>query len=131
MFNDSIADLLTRVRNAANAGHEKVVVPYSKAKESIARIIVSEGFLSGVEVVGTGKEKALAIDLKYRDDGSPTFSSLQRVSKLGRRVYLKNKEIGASRQGMGVSIISTSKGIMKDVDAKRMGLGGEVICSVW
>lgn len=131
MFNDSIADLLTRVRNAANAGHEKVVVPHSKAKESVARIIVSEGFLSGIEVVGTGKEKALVIDLKYRDDGSPIFSNLQRVSKLGRRIYLKNKEIGANRQGMGVSIISTSKGIMKDVDAKRMGLGGEVICSIW
>lgn len=130
-YNDPIADMLTRIRNAAKARHDKATVPYSKMKESVVRIISSEGFLGDVEVVGSGIRKSLVVSMKYREDGDPIFSNLQRSSKLGRRYYVGVKNIKASRQGMGVSILTTSKGIMKDVDARRQGVGGEVICTIW
>lgn len=130
-FNDPIADMLTRIRNAASAGHGKASIPHSQVKEAIARIICGEGFLRGVEVVGEGVRKSLVIDLKFDEDGTPIFNSLYRVSKLGRRHYLKAKDIKPTRQGMGVAILSTSKGIMKDVDARRQGVGGEVLCAIW
>lgn len=130
-YNDPIADMLTRIRNAAMARHDKATVPYSWMKESVVRIISSEGFLGDVDVVGSGIRKSLVIGMKYREDGQPIFSSLQRSSKLGRRYYIGVKNIKASRQGMGVSILTTSKGIMKDVDARRQGVGGEVICTIW
>lgn len=130
-FNDSIADLLTRIRNAAAAKHDKVVIPHSRIKESISRIFNEEGFFNGVEVVGDGLGKSIVVDLKYKADGKPVFSSLHRVSKNGRRQYIAAKEIKLSRQGMGVAIISTSQGIMKDVDAKRRGVGGEILCEMW
>jgi len=130
-YNDPMADMLTRVRNAAAAGHDKVSIPHSRVKESVARIICDEGFLRGMEVVGSGLEKALVIDLKYQEDGRPTFSSLHRVSRLGRRYYVSVKDIKPTRQGMGVAILTTSKGIMKDVDARRQGVGGEVLCTIW
>jgi small subunit ribosomal protein S8 len=91
----------------------------------------SEGFVDGVEVVGEGLGKSIVIDLKYKQDGNPVFSNLQRESKLGLRQYVSSKHIRASRQGMGVSILSTSKGVMKDVDAKRQHVGGEVLCTIW
>ncbi len=130
-FNDSVADLLTRIRNAANAKHAQVAIPYSRLKESVAKIIADEGFLGSVDVVGSGLGKSIVINVKYKENGKPIFSSMHRVSKLGRRKYISSKEIKPSRQGMGVAIISTSRGVMKDVDAKRMGVGGEVLCAIW
>jgi len=130
-YNDPIADLLTRIRNAAIAGHPKVAIPHSKLKESITKIICDEGFLSGMEVIGSGLGKAIVVDMKYKEDGKPVFASMHRVSKLGRRQYVPVKKIKPTRQGMGVAILSTSKGIMKDVDAKRQGVGGEVLCAIW
>lgn len=129
--NDPIADMLVRIRNAANAGFEKVSIPHSIIKESILNIIASEGFIRGVEVVGELPRKSLVVDIKYRPNGKPVFAALRRTSKLGRRYYLSARDIKASRQGMGVAILTTSKGVMKDVDAKRQGVGGEVICTIW
>lgn len=130
-INDPIADMLTRIRNAAHAGFDHASVPHSKINESIARILNTEGFFKGVEVVGEGIRKSIVIAMKYDESGAPTFSTLKRVSKLGRRQYTNAKDIKPSRQGMGVSILTTSKGIMKDTDAKRQGVGGEVLCTVW
>lgn len=130
-INDPIADMLTRMRNAANAGFPKVCVPHSKIKESIARLLLSEGFLKDVEILGEGVKKTIVIGLKYDEKGEPIFSTLKRESKLGRRHYVNAKDIKSSRQGMGVSLISTSKGVMKDTDAKRQGVGGEILCTVW
>lgn len=129
--NDPIADMLTRIRNAANAGFPEVCVPHSKIKESIAHLLAGEGFLRGVQVAGEGVRKQIVIGLKYDENKDPIFSTMKRESKLGRRRYVSAKEIKSSRQGMGVSLISTSKGIMKDTDAKRQGIGGEVLCTVW
>jgi Ribosomal protein S8 len=129
--NDPIADMLVRIKNAAHAGFPNVIIPHSKMKESIARVIQSEGFVKNIEVAGEGWRKSLIIDLKYTEAGKPVISSLTRTSKLGRRYYIGMKGIKPSRQGMGVAILSTSKGVMKDTDAKRQGVGGEVICTIW
>lgn len=130
-LNDPIADMLTRVRNAAHARHDSVSIPYSKIKEAIAKVLRAEGFIRNVEVIGEGKRKAVVITLKYTEDGGPVFTSLERTSKLGRRMYTAASDIRPNRQGLGVAILTTSKGVMKDVDAKRQGVGGEVLCTVW
>lgn len=129
--NDPIADMLVRIRNAANAGFASVVIPHSKIKESLARIIHAEGFVKGVEVAGEGTKKSIVVGMKYTEEGRPIFTEIMRTSKLGRRKYTKVKGIGPNRQGMGVAILTTSKGIMKDMDAKRQGVGGEVLCTIW
>lgn len=129
--NDPIADMLVRIKSAANAKFAQVSIPHSKIKESIARILQAEGFLKNVQVLGEGLRKSVVIELKYTSTGAPVFSEIRRVSKLGRRQYTHARDIKPSRQGMGVSILSTSKGIMKDTDAKRQGVGGEVLCNIW
>lgn len=129
--NDSIADMLTRIRNAANAKHDQVSIPYSRLKEALANIMRNEGFIGDVEVVGQGPKKVIVVGIKYTSAGEPVFNDLRRTSRLGRRVYVTAKEIRPSRQGVGVAILSTSKGVMKDVDAKRQGVGGEVLCTIW
>jgi small subunit ribosomal protein S8 len=129
--NDQIADLLTRIRNAARARHDTAAIPHSRMKEALARAIAAEGFLNGVEVIGEGLRKSIVVNLRYTTNGDPVFTSMKRTSKLGRRCYIGASHIRPSRQGMGVAILSTSKGIMKDVDAKRLGLGGEIICTIW
>jgi small subunit ribosomal protein S8 len=128
---DPIADLLTRIRNAAHAGHETVSLRHSKLKESVAKILTKEGFVGGVEVVGEGVGKQLVLALKYAGPKRPVFSALERVSKPGRRVYVSHKEIKPTRQGMGIAILTTPKGVMTDNDAKRQGVGGEIMCTVW
>ncbi len=130
-LNDPIADLLTRIRNAAHAHHDMVTIPYSKIKEAVSRVLLKEGFIKNVEAMGEGKRKSILIALKYTAAGRPIFASLEKTSKLGRRRYVAAADIRPSRQGMGVAILSTSKGVMKDVDAKRQGIGGEVLCTVW
>ncbi len=129
--NDPIADLLVRIRNAANAKFDTVTMPHSKLREAVARIMHAEGFVSGVEVMGEGARKSMVVELKYTDERKPVFNEMKRTSKLGRRVYLSAGEIRPSRQGMGVAILTTSKGVMKDTDAKRQGVGGEVLCTIW
>lgn len=129
--NDPIADMFVRIRNAANAGFPTVAIPHSKIKEALARILHAEGFVKGAEVIGEGLRKAIVVEMKYMEDGRPVFTEIKRTSKLGRRRYTSVKAIGPNRQGMGVAILSTSKGVMKDTDAKRQGVGGEILCTIW
>ena len=129
--NDTISDMLTRIRNAGGAGHDVAIVPYSKMNQAVIAIICKEGFCKGMEVLGEGIYKKIVITLKYDENRRPIFRNLERVSKLSRRQYIGVRDIKPTRQGMGVAILSTSKGVMKDVDARRMGVGGEVICQVW
>lgn len=127
-FNDPIADLLTRIRNAATARKSNVTMPYSKMKEQVARILKSNGYLTDVRVAEAGGFKSLEFTLP----GDPeVITSLIRVSKPGRRVYVSAKEIPTVLGGRGLVIVSTSSGIMTGRDARKQGLGGELICKVW
>jgi small subunit ribosomal protein S8 len=128
MFNDSIADLLTRIRNAGTAGRSTVVMPYSKLKEQVAGILKDNGFLAGVKTHTDGKFKSLEITLMNDPE---VITSLIRVSKPGRRVYTSAQDIPLVLGGRGLVIISTSGGVMTGRDARRKGLGGELICKVW
>ena len=131
VVNDPIADMLTRIRNASHARHDKATVPYSNLKEELARVLAAEGFIKAVDVGGEGIRKSIIIDIKYLPSGEPAFRSIERTSKLGRRCYIKAADIRPNRQGVGLAILTTSKGVMKDEDAKRQGLGGEVLCTAW
>lgn len=131
MMTDTIADMFTRIRNAVNAKHGSVNVPYSKLKEKIAGIFKEEGYIEDVQVAGSGTKTNLVIKLKYIDKDKPIFSELSRVSKLGRRVYKSSEEIESVRYGRGMALISTPKGIMKDSEARKKKLGGEVIGIIW
>lgn len=127
-FNDPIADLLTRIRNAATARHAHVIMPYSKMKESIAGILKASGYIEDVKVAEAGGFKSLELTLSSDRD---TITSLIRVSKPGRRVYVGATEIPAVLGGRGLVIMSTSGGLMTGREARQKGLGGELICKVW
>jgi len=130
-MNDPISDFLTRLRNASRARLDECVAPHSKLKESIAAILKSDGFITDVSVgADTRGHKTLIIKMKYVD-GSPVLTDLQRVSKPGRRLYFKYTEIPRVLNGLGISILSTSQGLMKDQDCRRNKAGGEVICKIW
>ena len=128
---DPIADMLTRIRNALHARHAQVVVPYSKIKEAIARCLEREGFVSAVDVMGTGVKRGIVFTLKYTSDQLPAIIEIHRVSSPGRRVYRSSLALKSVRQGDGVSIVSTPQGVMNDADARRNGVGGEVLLTVW
>jgi small subunit ribosomal protein S8 len=131
-FTDPIADMLTRIRNANNAEHENVVIPASKMKVEIARILKQEGYINGFSVEGeTAKEKTITIDLKYGPDKEKVITGLKRISKPGLRVYAKGDNVPRVLNGLGIAIISTSKGLMTDRDARKQNLGGEVVAYVW
>jgi len=135
-ISDPIADMLTRIRNAVTAGHTTVAIPNSKLKSSIAKILKEEGYISGFEVVDgqTSVHKVLRIRLKYvgeRRDRRPVIAGLERISRPGRRVYTGKKDIPWVLSGMGISIISTPKGVMTGHRARQLGVGGEVLCQVW
>ncbi len=128
MFNDSIADLLTRIRNAGVARRRLVVMPYSKMKEQVANILKANGFIADVKVATAGGFKSLEITLT----GDPeTITAINRVSTPGRRVYTSSKDIPLVLGGRGMVIVSTSSGVMTGRDARKKGLGGELICKVW
>lgn len=131
MMTDSIADMLTRIRNASRAGQETVQIPYSKLKESVLKVLVTEGFLSGMQTAGEGTRKMLVVGLKYAGRQIRVLAGLSRISRPGRRVYLGCDELRAVRGGMGVTVLSTSKGIMSDHQARQQHLGGEAVCKVW
>ncbi len=131
MMTDPIADMLTRIRNAYMAGHEKVEVPSSRMKEAIARILKSEGYIKNYEFRSDNKQGILKIYLKYSPNAQRTVTGLKRISKPGLKVYAKNDELPRVLSGLGVAIISTSQGLMTDRDARKAGLGGEVICYIW
>jgi len=128
---DPIADMLTRIRNANTVKHETVDVPASNIKKEIARILLEEGFVRGYDVIEDGKQGIIRIQLKYGQAGERVISGLKRISKPGMRVYAANQEIPKVLNGLGISIISTSKGILTDKQARRENVGGEVICYVW
>ncbi|OGQ21963.1 MAG: 30S ribosomal protein S8 [Deltaproteobacteria bacterium RIFCSPLOWO2_02_FULL_44_10] len=130
-LNDPISDLLTRIRNASRAKHDDVLIPYSKMKESFVRVLAKEGFFDGVDVIGEGIRKQIVVQLRYTQDRKPILLNIRRMSKPGRRVYLQCTEIKSFRQGMGVSLFSTPKGILTDQQALEARVGGEILCTVW
>jgi len=132
VHSDPIADMLNRIRNAVAVGHGHVDVPASKFKRSLAQILVREGYLANVEdIQGENGHPFLRIGLKYGPKRTPIIHSMTRVSKPGRRAYAKSKAVPVVRGGLGIAIVSTSQGLMADRDARRKGVGGEVVCEVW
>ncbi len=131
VMTDPIADLLTRIRNANMVMHEKVEIPASKTKIALAEILKNEGFIKDYEQVEDGKQGIIRVYLKYGPNREKVISGLKRISKPGLKVYCKKDEIPKVLGGLGIAIISTSKGIVTDKEARKLGLGGEVICYVW
>jgi len=130
--NDTIADMLTRIRNACLVRHSTTNVPSTKMTRSIANVLKEEGFISDFEETGEGIKRSLVVTLKYRGKNrQPIIRSLKRISKPGLRVYSNRKELPRVLGGIGIAIISTSSGIMTDREARRQGIGGEVLCYVW
>ncbi|HET7726791.1 MAG TPA: 30S ribosomal protein S8 [Candidatus Limnocylindrales bacterium] len=130
-ISDPIADMLTRVRNASRARHTEVVVPASRTKREIARILVEEGFIAGFEEERIGPSSVLRLQLKYVDGKVPVVSGLKRISKPGLRVYAGKTEIPRVLGGLGIVIVSTSRGIMTGAQARKAELGGEILAYVW
>ena len=128
---DPIADMLTRIRNGLMAKLERVDIPSSKLKVNVARILKEEGFIRNYKVYKDNKQGILRVFLKYNEDNAPVIKGLKRVSKPSRRVYVGSDEIPPVLSGLGVGILSTSKGIMSDREARRQGVGGEMMCAVW
>lgn len=130
-MNDPISDMLTRIRNAGRAGHRRVDMPVSKQKIEIARILTENHFVHGYKILDDGRHGLLRVYLKYTEDDRPVIRSLQRVSRPGLRRYVGADEIPRVRSGMGIAILSTSRGVMTDRDARRERVGGEVLATVF
>ncbi|HDM32822.1 MAG TPA: 30S ribosomal protein S8 [Deltaproteobacteria bacterium] len=130
MLTDPIADMITRIRNGAQAGHVSVDIPASKMKLAIADILKREGYIKAYKAIDDGKQGIVRVTLKYYES-KPAISGIKRISKPGRRVYKGVRDIPRVRNGLGINILSTSKGIMTDHKAREMGLGGEILISVW
>ena len=128
---DPIADMLTRIRNANSAKHATVDIPASKMKKSIAQILSDEGYISSFEEIKDNKQGILRVTLKYDENGKRVISGLKRISKPGLRIYVSKEELPQVLNGLGIALISTSKGIKTDKNARKEGLGGEVLAYVW
>ena len=128
---DPLSDLLTRLRNGMRAGHDKVDVPSSRVKEAVLKVLEEEGYVASFRKVQDGGRPVLRVGLKYDAEGEPIVSGIERVSRPGRRVYAKADDIPSVLGGLGMSIVSTSKGIVTDKKARQSRLGGEVLCNVW
>ena len=131
MVTDPISDLLVRLQNGLRRRHETVTVPASRLKREIIRILQNEGYIQGVQSEVVEGHSVLKVQLRYMAEGQPMLTGMQRVSKPGRRVYVGIKDIPRVKSGIGVAILSTSKGVLTDQESRRAGLGGEVLCSVW
>lgn len=131
MHADPIADMLTRIRNANALRYESVSMPHSKIKEGIARILHKEGYIASYSVEGEGVKKTLSIVLKYGPKGEKVISGLKRISKPGLRVTVECEKLPKVMKGLGIAIVSTSGGLLTDAEARKKGLGGEVLCYVW
>ncbi len=130
--NDTISDMLTRIRNSCLVKHQTTKVPSTKMTVSIAKVLQEEGFIENYEQTGEGVKKFLSLSLKYHGrNRQPTISTLKRVSKPGLRVYSKRKDIPRVLGGIGIAIVSTSRGVMSDREARRQGIGGEILCYIW
>ncbi|MDP9272780.1 MAG: 30S ribosomal protein S8 [Chloroflexota bacterium] len=128
---DPIADMLTRIRNASAARHKELTIPSSKVKREIARILADEGFIDSWSTAANGVQDQLTVRLKYVEGRTPVVSGLKRISKPGLRVYARKTEIPRVLGGLGLAILSTSRGIMTGSQARKLNLGGEVLCYVW
>lgn len=131
MVTDPISDLLVRIQNALRRRHDVVSIPASRLKRELLRILQNEGYIQGVQADLADGHPVLKVQLRYVAEGQPVLTGAQRVSKPGRRVYVGIKDIPRVKNGIGVAILSTSKGLMTDQESRRAGLGGEVLCSVW
>ena len=131
MMTDPIADMLTRIRNGTMARHDRVEMPHSQLKEHVAGVMKSEGYLDDVRVSEGDERKTLTVILRYGRDRQSAIDGLRRVSTPGRRVYVRHDRIGRVCSGMGISILSTSRGVMTDREARRQRVGGELLCEIW
>jgi len=131
VMTDPIADMLTRVRNASHARHEQVDIPASRVKEALARILREEGFIQGFERIDEGPQGILRVHLKYGPERKRVLMGLRRISRPGLRVYARKDQLPRVLGGLGIAVVSTSKGIVTDAEARRLGLGGEVLCYIW
>jgi len=128
---DPIADFLTRIRNGLAVRYKEVRSPFSRGRHELARILMEEGYISNFQVEGEGTKKALVITLKYNEDGSSVIRGIERVSKQGRRLYVGTSSMPKVLGGLGVAVLSTSRGVMTSRDAAREQVGGEYVCRVW
>ena len=128
---DTVSKFLTRIRNAGNAKHEKVDVPSSGLRDGIANILQKSGYIRSFKVVRDNKQGMMRVYLRYSNDGSPMIRSIDRISSSGLRRYVGSKEIPMIRNGYGITVLSTSKGIMSGDEARDQNLGGELLCNVW
>ena len=128
---DPIADMLTRIRNANTVGHTIVEIPASKMKKSIAGILTDEGYIRGFDVIEDDKQGMIRIQMKYGQDKERVISGIKKISKPGLKVYAKADDVPKVLGGLGIAIISTSHGLISDKEARKLGVGGEVICYVW
>lgn len=128
---DPIADMLTRVRNASSVQHDTVDIPASNIKKEIARILLEEGYIKGYDVIEDGKQGLIRMQLKYGKNGEKVITGIKKISKPGMRAYADRNNVPKVLNGIGISVISTSKGIVTDKQARELGVGGEVICYVW
>ena len=131
VMTDPVADMLTRIRNANNAKHEYVEIPASNEKKAIAKILLEEGYIKRVEYSEDNKQGMIKIALKYGENKEKVISGIKKISKPGLRVYTKSEELPKVLNGLGIAIISTSKGVVTDKVARKVGVGGEVLCYVW
>ncbi|HNW86454.1 MAG TPA: 30S ribosomal protein S8 [Candidatus Limiplasma sp.] len=131
VMNDPIADMLTRIRNAQVAKHDAVVLPASNTKKAIAKILLTEGYVKSIDFVDDGPQGSIKITLKYVNGKQPVISGLKKISKPGLRVYAKGGELPKVLGGLGIAIISTSKGLMTDKEARKQMIGGEVLAYIW
>jgi small subunit ribosomal protein S8 len=131
MMIDPTSDMLTRIRNAGMASYDKVEIPCSKMKINIAEILKIEGYVRNYKIIKDTKQGILVIYLKYNEDKSPVIKGLERISKPSCRIYSRCKKIPRVLNGLGINIVSTSKGVITGREARRLGVGGEIICSVW
>ena len=127
---DPISDMLIRIKNAQAVSHQTVNVPFSKIKFNLAKVLEKEGLIETITTRGRKIKKVIEIKLKY-EKGQPIFREIKRISKPGQRIYLKKCQVRAVRQGYGLAIISTSQGLMTNSQAKKKGLGGEILCEIW
>jgi SSU ribosomal protein S8P len=131
VMTDPIADMLTRIRNANDAGHKTVEMPASKEKKAIAQILLEEGYINKVDYIADEKQGVIKIALKYGENKSRVVAGIKRISKPGLRVYAGKDDVPKVLNGLGIAIVSTSKGVMTDKIARNAGVGGELICYVW
>ena len=131
MGTDPIADFLTRIRNALHARKDRVDIPWSRLKEAVAKVLQAEGFIGEWSVQNESPKDILRLWLKYDSKGNPIVRGLKRVSKPGRRVYVNTEQIPLVQNGLGINVLSTSRGILVDREARKAHVGGEILCSVW